>query len=120
VCRRIKGDERTRSIPVVLLTAMSGREDRIHGIEAGADDFISKPFDKGEILARIAMLLKVKALNERLEGAYRNILGLVAVGAEVMRTFDPESFDFRTSMDAYAHQLTRRFRPTTPRSWAAS
>jgi len=107
VCRRIKEDEHTRSIPVVLLTAMSGREDRIQGIEAGADDFISKPFDKGEILARIAMLLKVKALNERLKGAYDNILGLLAVGAEVMRAFDPESFDLRMSLDAYAHQLTR-------------
>lgn len=107
VCRKIKGDERTRSIPVILLTAMSGREDRIEGIEAGADDFISKPFDKGEILARIQMLLKVKTLNERLKGAYDNILGLLAVGAEVMRSFDPEHFNFRVSLDAYAHQLTR-------------
>jgi response regulator RpfG family c-di-GMP phosphodiesterase len=107
VCRSIKANESTRGIPVVLLTALSGRDDRIQGIEAGADDFITKPFDKGEILARIQMLLKVKSLNERLKGAYDNILGLLAVGAKVMRTFDPEKFDFRMSMDAYADQLTR-------------
>lgn len=105
VCRSIKGDEHTRSIPVVLLTALSGREDRIQGIEAGADDFISKPFDKGEILARIQMLLKVKVLNDRLEGAYRNILGLVALGGELIRAFDPRTFDFQQSVDAFANQM---------------
>ncbi len=108
VCQTIKGDDRTRGIPVVLLTALSGREDRIQGIESGADDFISKPFDKGEVLARIQMLLKVKALNERLKGAYDNILGLVAVGGELIRAFDPLTFDFRTSVDAFVAQIVRR------------
>jgi response regulator RpfG family c-di-GMP phosphodiesterase len=107
VCGRIKEDDGTRGIPVVLLTALSGREDRIHGIEAGADDFITKPFDKGEVLARIQMLLKVKSLNERLKGAYENILGLVAVGSDIIRSFDPLNFDFRTSVEAYAHRFIR-------------
>ncbi len=108
VCRGIKGDDRTRGIPVVLLTALSGREDRIQGIESGADDFISKPFDKAEVLARIQMLLKVKALNEQLKGAYDNILGLVAVGGELIRAFSPLTFDFRTSVDAFVAQIVRR------------
>ncbi len=107
VCRRIKGVESTRAIPVVLLTALSGREDRIQGIEAGADDFITKPFDKGEVLARIQMLLKVKSLNERLRGAYDNILGLVSVGNDIIQAFDPLHFDFRTSVEAYAHRFIR-------------
>ena len=64
VCRRIKGDERYRDIPVVMITSYSDRENRIRGIEAGAEDFISKPFDGSEVLARIKMLLEVHSLNE--------------------------------------------------------
>ena len=65
LCRRIKGDEMLMNIPVVLITGFTARDDRIKGIEAGAEDFLSKPIDPAEILARIKMLLKVKALNER-------------------------------------------------------
>ncbi len=63
VCRRIKEDERLRDIPIIMLTALQSKEDRIHGIESGADDFISKPFDQGEVLARIRMLLKMRETN---------------------------------------------------------
>ncbi len=65
VCRRIKEDDRYRNIPVVIITGLTANKERIKGIEAGAEDFISKPFDPEEILARIKMLLKVKALDER-------------------------------------------------------
>jgi len=64
-CRRIKTDERTRNIPVVLITTLSAKGDRIKGIEAGAEDFISKPFDVAEVLARVKRLLKTKSLSER-------------------------------------------------------
>ena len=64
-CRRIKENERTRNIPVVLITALSAKGDRIKGIEAGAEDFLSKPFDAAEVLARVKMLLKTKSLGER-------------------------------------------------------
>src|SRR3990170_1987726 len=73
LCRKIKDDEKYRNIPVVMITSLSSKDDRIRGIEAGADDFISKPFDHGEILARIKMLLKIKELNDRLNYAYTNI-----------------------------------------------
>src|SRR5512133_907752 len=53
VCRRIKSDIDRGNIPVVMITALSDRENRIRGIEAGAEDFISKPFDIAEVLARI-------------------------------------------------------------------
>ncbi|HBA89112.1 MAG TPA: Fis family transcriptional regulator [Geobacter sp.] len=65
VCRRIKADELHGDIPVVMITSYSDRENRIRGIEAGAVDFISKPFDGAEVLARIKMLLEVSSLNER-------------------------------------------------------
>ncbi|MCM2265890.1 MAG: diguanylate cyclase [Desulfuromonadales bacterium] len=66
VCRRIKADDRHRNIPVVMITSFTDRENRIRGIEAGAEDLIAKPFDSAEVLARIKMLLHVKALNDRL------------------------------------------------------
>ena len=65
VCRKIKGDALSRNIPVVMITSYSDMENRIRGIEAGAEDFISKPFDSAEVLARIKMLLEVKRLNDR-------------------------------------------------------
>lgn len=67
VCRMIKGDEKTRHIPVVMITSLTSREDRIKGIEAGADDYLLKPFDQAEVMARIGMLLKLKAYNDRFE-----------------------------------------------------
>jgi len=60
VCRRLRADEATAVIPVIMVTALKETEDRIHGLEAGADDFISKPFDRGELLARVKSLLQVK------------------------------------------------------------
>ncbi len=65
VCRRIKEDPASRNIPVILITGFTAKEDRVKGIEAGAEDFISKPVDPAEVLARIKMLLKVKVRHER-------------------------------------------------------
>jgi DNA-binding response OmpR family regulator len=64
VCRLIKDDQKLRDIPIILITALSAKQDRIWGIEAGADEFLSKPIDKTEMLARIKILLKVKELND--------------------------------------------------------
>jgi two-component system sensor histidine kinase/response regulator len=64
VCRQIKADQGLRNIPVILITALTAKEDRIRGIEAGAEEFLSKPFDHTEALARIKMLLRVKGLDD--------------------------------------------------------
>ena len=66
VCRRIKDDSCHRNIPVVMITSLSDKANRIRGIESGADDFISKPFDRFEVFARIKRLLDVKLLNDKL------------------------------------------------------
>jgi signal transduction histidine kinase len=81
VCRRIKSNDLHRNTPVVMITSYADRENRIRGIEAGAEDLISKPFDSAEVLARIKMLLHVKSLNDRLQSAYHNI-------AELNRTLE--------------------------------
>lgn len=66
VCRRLKQNESTRLIPVVLLTAMDGMDARLAGIESGADDFLTKPPNKAELLARTRSLVWVKSLNDKL------------------------------------------------------
>ena len=66
ICQQIKSRENTRNIPVVLVTALDDSEVKIKGIEAGADDFISKPPNTVELLARVKSLLKMKKLNNNL------------------------------------------------------
>lgn len=65
VCAQLKADERTRGIPVVLVTAL-GAEHRLRGLEAGADEFLTKPVDRAELLARVRSLLRVKAYQDEL------------------------------------------------------
>ena len=67
VCRRIKATPETRLTPVVLITGLSATEDRIKGINAGADDFLSKPIDFNELLARTRSLLRLKQYTDELE-----------------------------------------------------
>ena len=67
VCRRVKSIENTRFIPIIMVTALNEIEDKVKGVEAGADDFISKPFNKLELLARVKSLLRIKHLHDELE-----------------------------------------------------
>jgi DNA-binding NarL/FixJ family response regulator len=70
--RTLKGDPETRLIPVVLMTALNAVEDRVRGIEAGADDFLSKPVDERELLARIRTALDLKRAIEERVGELRS------------------------------------------------
>lgn len=105
VCRRIKNDEKLRAVPVVMITSLNTKEDRIRSIEAGAEDFITKPFDRAEVLARIGMLMKVKILNERLANAYDNIANLTSFGERTITTFNAQQFDFFSKIDGIVRQL---------------
>ncbi len=71
VCHRLKSDEATVFIPIVMITALQEVEEKIKGIEMGADDFLSKPFNKVELLTRVRSLLRVKALHDQLEASKR-------------------------------------------------
>jgi adenylate cyclase len=66
VCRRIREDPETAFLPVIMITA-SGGEEKIRAIEAGADDFVNKPFDQAELLARVRSLVRVKRYHDTIE-----------------------------------------------------
>ncbi|MEE8263024.1 MAG: response regulator, partial [Gammaproteobacteria bacterium] len=60
VCKKLKDDAETRLIPIVIMTALGEVDDRVKGIEAGADDFLTKPVNRDELLARIRTSLRLK------------------------------------------------------------
>jgi len=69
VLEKIRADEKTRLIPVVMVTVLKETEDRVKALEAGCDDFISKPFDRHELLARVRSLLRIKSLHDEVQEA---------------------------------------------------
>ncbi len=69
VCERIKASPETYLIPVILVTSLSDKQDRINGIKVGADDFLTRPVDRTELLARVRSLLKLKLRTDELERA---------------------------------------------------
>ena len=73
VCTRLKTEEKTKMIPVVMVTALRERADRIKALEAGADDFLSKPVDRTALLARVKSLLRVKSYHDQLLNSYKEI-----------------------------------------------
>jgi putative two-component system response regulator len=76
VCRQLKGEAATRLTPVVLVTGMAQREKRIEGLEAGADDFLSKPVDTQELLARVRTLVRIKRYTDDLDSAASLIVAM--------------------------------------------
>ena len=67
VCRELKRNPRTAHIPVILLTALTDREERVRGLEAGADDFLSKPVNRVELVKRVENMLRLRHVSDELE-----------------------------------------------------
>lgn len=89
VCRLVKQDEQTRLIPIIFITALNDRRSRIRGIEAGGDDFLTKPFDRLELTARVKSLVRQKRLNEDLDHAEQVVFSI----ARAIESRDPNTGD---------------------------
>lgn len=89
VCQRLKHSEQTRLIPVIFITALNDRRSRIRGIEVGADDFLTKPFDRLELAARVKSLVSQKRLNEDLDHAEQVLFSI----ARAIESRDPNTGD---------------------------
>jgi putative two-component system response regulator len=79
ICRRLKRDVQTRLLPVILITGLTDREPKIEGLEAGADDFLTKPVDPQELLARVRSLGRMKRYTDDLDSAAAIIMMLAVM-----------------------------------------
>ena len=104
VCRRLKEDPGTRLIPVVLLTGQGATGDRVRGIDAGADDFLSKPFVIAELKARVRSLARLKHYTDELDSAAAMILSL----ARTIEARDPYTNGHCERLSGYATALGAR------------
>ena len=104
VCRRLKSDTRTRLIPIVLVTALHATEDRVRGIEAGADDFLAKPPVVAELEARVRSLTRLKRYTDELDSAESVILTL----GLTIESRDPSTQGHCERLARYARALGTR------------
>ena len=85
VCRRIKRDPRTKSIPVIFVTALNDTTDRVKAIEAGGDDFLTKPHNRLVLGARVRSLLKLKGATDSLEDTLRKLREVEKMRDDLMK-----------------------------------
>lgn len=104
VCHEAKSDPNTRLIPVVLVTGLNRSEDRLKGIESGADDFLGKPVDRAELLARVRSLLRLKQFTDELESA-ESVLCTLAISIEAK---DPYTVGHCDRLSVYAEAMGKR------------
>ncbi|HKR32511.1 MAG TPA: HD domain-containing phosphohydrolase [Terriglobales bacterium] len=103
-CQQIKSNDKTRLTPVVLVTGLTNTDDRIHGIMCGADDFLNKPVNKHELLARVQSLLRLKSFTDELENA-ETVLFSLATSIEVK---DPYTEGHCERLSDYSVTLARK------------
>jgi putative two-component system response regulator len=101
VCRRLRADPVTLTLPVILLTGRSSVEDVIAGLDAGGDDFLTKPFDAGELLARIRSALRLRQAISEMEAAH----GVVAALANAVEAKDTTTEHHCQRLTGFAYHL---------------
>jgi adenylate cyclase len=107
VCRKIRGNPATAVLPVIMVTALDPGQERLKGIEAGADDFLSKPINQQELLARVRSLLRIKVLHDELAEWNRTLAERVEAQVaqlerldRLKRFFSPQLAELIVSGDA--------------------
>lgn len=101
VCKILKSNEATRLIPVILVTSLYEISDKIKGLESDADDFLSKPVNKHELMARVRSCLRIKALNDRLERSESVLFAFV----QAVEAKDPYTLGHSQRVAKYAMDL---------------
>ncbi|MFY9558787.1 MAG: HD domain-containing phosphohydrolase [Terriglobales bacterium] len=101
VCEKIKNNPDTYLIPVIMITALSDKQDRLEGIKVGADDFLTRPVDRTELLARVGSLLKLKQRTDELERAESVLFSL----ARSIEGKDPYTHGHCERLAEYSAQL---------------
>jgi putative two-component system response regulator len=101
LCHELKNDPLTRLIPVVMITGLSDREDKVHGIEVGADDFLNKPIFPEELFARVKSLIKLKEFTDELDNA-EDVLCTLGLSVEAR---DPYTEGHCERLAKYAAEL---------------
>lgn len=86
VCRRLKADPKTHHIPVLMVTALDQPSDRVQGLDAGADDFLTKPVDDTQLMARVKSLVRLKSLTDELRA--RALTGQQIASEDALRVMD--------------------------------
>ena len=115
VCRRIKRDPRTSRIPVIFVTALNDTTDRVKAIEAGGDDFLTKPHNRLVLGARVRSLLKLKGATDALEDSFRKLRELEKVRDDLMKMIVHDLKTPLTSVVATIEMLRDGdFGPVTP------
>ncbi len=104
VCRRLKGSRATRFIPVVMLTALSAVDDKVHAFDAGADDFLNKPVHAHELRARVRSLVRIKRLRDELDTAEDIVVSMI----QALERKDPRNAGHSQRVAWRAMGLARR------------
>src|SRR6202140_3958034 len=106
ICQEMKSMPETRLIPIILLTSLNSDADRIHGIMCGADDFLNKPVNKHELLARVHSLLRLKQFTDELDNA-ETVLFSLALSIEAK---DPYTGGHCDRLSNYSMRVAERLR----------
>lgn len=103
VCRLLKSGEETRIVPVIMVTALEDRESKLKCLEIGADDFLSKPVDPMELLARVKSLLRVKDYFQQLRELNDNLLSNMKTAQRIQQALLPPAFPNLDGILFHAH-----------------
>ncbi len=111
VCKKLKSSEDTKFIPVIMLTALNDLENKIKGMDSGADDFITKPFNRMELLARVRSLLRIKYLHDELQ---KKIIELQKAKEELRQLAITDGltglYNYRYFKEQFAQEINRALR----------
>ena len=91
VCRRLKADSRTAPIPILIVTSLADRADRIRGVASGADDFLTKPIDREELVLRVRNSVYRKQLYDELQCKYRELRAMAELRQSLTHLIDADT-----------------------------